>query len=182
MRASQRLAKELKHNIFRRNFITAITTIAVLFLVAAFIGSVFVFLVPCHNASVSIEDCPTVFTEISRCKGSFGGRGGNLQQIILDCCDGQRYFIEECNSELLTQLQELESGAAVTLLLHPNGGNIMELRHGDTILLEFDTVMRAKQINTIGFLIIGLLLYAFCIWLVFCGVQRVTRYKKERLA
>ena len=66
-----------------------------------------------------------------------------INQIAIDCADGERYFIDQVsiNTRLREDLAELEKNDNITMLIHPNGGNIVELTHCGAELLNFEETM-----------------------------------------
>ena len=101
-----------------------------LLVVGLLLGTVFTFGMQYWSETVTREEClyiETQFLDYKEIK-----QRSRINQIAIDCADGERYFIDQVsiNTRLREYLAELEKNDNITMLIHPNGGNIIDLRSG----------------------------------------------------
>ena len=94
------------------------------------------------------------------CRGIYRRHGG-LNEILVRFSDLEQQAIDSaCATEsLYNAVRALEPGTRVSLLLHPNSATILELRVGETVLLDFDRAAQALGREMSGFTVLGVLAY-----------------------
>ena len=136
-------------------------------------GTVFVFGQRYWEASVERQDCEIVYTQFASYAVEGNYRGNHIRTILVDCEDGQRYFINGplARGGVAEELKKLRPGEEITLLLHPHSDrSVVELSGENGTLLSFDTSMKKLAADRKGFLILGLVLYGIALgdlgWLI----------------
>ena len=135
-----------------------------LLIVGLFLGSVFTFGMQYWNANVTREECTVIDTEFVSYKEIHKPkRPMEIQEIAVDCANGERYFIDgvSVNTDLQESLSELSQQQGIHLLIHPNSNTIVELSTENGTILTFDETIRKLGGEAIGFLFLGLFMY-FC--------------------
>ena len=136
----------------------------ILFVIGAFMGTIFTFGVQYWNAEVSRDSCEVVETKFVSYK-EYSGRYGGIRQIAVDCLNGERFFIDgECASdEVCNLLYELKTNENITLLIHPAGDTIVEFSTDDNTILIFVDAMEKLRKEATGFLFLGIFMYSFAL-------------------
>ena len=132
-----------------------------LLVVGILLGSVFSFGMQHWNKEVTREECVKIQTQFLGYKEDL--RRGHIQQIIIDCANGNRYVIDgvSVNSKLLGYISKISPNENITLLIHPNSDTIVEFStRYDTILMFSETIDKLGGEAT-GFLFLGAFMY-FC--------------------
>ena len=76
--------------------------------------------------------------------------------------------------ELIDYIRSLNRGDELSVIFHPNSGVILEMHHGDRMLLGFDDTMHKLRREATGFLVMGIFMYGVCI----AGVWELIRREK----
>ena len=132
-----------------------------LLVVGILLGSVFSFGMQHWTKEVTREECVKIQTQFLGYKEDL--RRGHIQQIIIDCANGDRYVIDgvSVNSKLQDYISKLSTNEDITLLIHPNSDTIVEFSTNfDTILIFSETIDKLGGEAT-GFLFLGFFMY-FC--------------------
>ncbi len=176
-------------NLYKR-FITKDDTITlgqslVLLVVGLLLGTVFTFGVQCWNETVTKEECAYIETQFLDYKEI--KQRSRINQIAIDCADGERYFIDQVsiNTRLREDLAELEKNDNITMLIHPNGGNIVELTHYGAELLNFEETMETLGKDAKTFSYLGLFMYLASFLGLICTVLNISKNikaKKQKLS
>ncbi len=173
-----------------KRFITKDDTITLgqslaLLVVGLLLGTVFTFGVQYWSETVTKEECTYIETQFLDYKEI--KQRSRTNQIAIDCADGERYFIDQAsiNTRLRENLAELEKNDNITMLIHPNGGNIVELKHYCTELLNFEETIETlgKDAKTFGYL--GLFMYLVSFLGLICTVLNISKNikaKKQKLS
>ena len=122
------------------------------------IGTAMTFGTHYWKKDVSREEAVAAEATYQSCRKSYSAtpveflvRFSNLEQQAVD---------GSCASEALyQQINALEPGTRVSLLLHPNSATILEFRVGDTVLLDFDSTVKALRREVTGFTVLGVFVY-----------------------
>ena len=156
-----------------------------LLVIGAIMGTVFTFGMQHWNKTVTREECTYVETCFLDSWEIYGAnRPHTLNEILVDCSNGERYSIDSvCAKETIqNMLKEMKGGTEIQLLIHPNTDNIMEFKVGETVLLDFDYASEQLTDEGTGFFWLGIVLYAFAliglgytIWYLTFGKEH--RYK-----
>ena len=172
-----------------KRFITKDDTITlgqslVLLVLGLLMGTVFTFGVQYWNETVTKEECRYIETQFLDYKEI--KQRSRINQIAIDCADGERYFIDQVsiNTRLREDLAELEKNDNITMLIHPKGGNIVELRHYGAELLSFEESMENLDKDAKTFSYLGLLMYLVSFLGLICTVLNVSKNikaKKQKL-
>ena len=125
---------------------------------------------PGDNRPIGREEAICLSGTILEC--DVNRRQGDIHSIGLVLADQERYFVHDvCASQTLADaLAGLPDDAVVTLLVHPDSHNILDIRTEDGILLGFDRSVELLADNANGFGILGLVLIAIA---VFCGIKYI---------
>lgn len=154
-----------------------------LFVVGIFLGSVFTFGMQYWNASVEHDSCISVETQFISYKNIHKLLNKYvIKEIAIDCSNEQRYFIDgvSINSELESELSELEASDNISLLIHPNSDTIVEFRTEDKTILEFEETIEELDSESTGFLFLGIFMYLCSL----CGLYYIILYfvkKRENI-
>jgi hypothetical protein len=168
-----------------KRFITKDDTITlsqslVLLVVGLLLGTVFTFGQQYWNKTVTKEECTYIEAEFLDYKEI--KQRSRVTQIAIDCIDGERYFIGQklINTTLREALAEIENNDDITMLIHPTGGDILELTHNETELMSFDDSMEAlgKNAKTFGYL--GLFMYLASLMGLVCAVLNIGKNIKAK--
>ena len=108
-------------------------------------------------------------------------RKRRIRFIDLQFADSQEQCLDGflCSDALVKQLDQIPAGTPMNLLIHPTGGNIMQIEVQDTILLHFDSVMSGIRRNSITFACLGLLMFGGAVILVFEMLPKKRRRKRK---
>ena len=133
----------------------------VLLTVGIFLGSVFSFGMQYWNKEVTREECVKIQTQFLGYKEDL--RRGHIQQIIIDCTNGDRYVIDgvSINSKLQDYISKISPNEDITLLIHPNSDTIVEFSTNFNTLLIFSETIDKLCGEATGFLFLGSSMY-FC--------------------
>ena len=83
------------------------------------------------------------------------------------------YIDSACVNEMLRkQLDELERGTKMQILIHPNADTILDMRTSDNTILEFNDVMGKLEKEKYGFYLLGVFGY-------FSAVIGMTRFLED---
>ena len=137
-------------------------------------GTVFILGMRFWNAPITQEEAihtTAVFSSYTERRSR-----GNITEIIIHFDDQeQRYIDGSCiNNELREAIHTLVPGTQVSMIVHPNSNTIMDLKAGNTVLLEFQTTAEALAGDAAGFTALG----GFCYILAVCGCLSLL-FKKE---
>ena len=149
-----------------------------LIVIGLIMGTVFTFGMQFWSAAVSREECRVV--ETTFVDYEVVSRRGRVNEIIVECADGARFYIDGASvtDELRTELSELPLRGEITLLIHPNSSTILEFICGDEMLLEFENTMEALEGEAREFLWLGLAMYALSLYGVYCLI-RILHIRKQ---
>ena len=94
------------------------------------------------------------------------GKNHTIDEIIVDFYDNNQFYIAgECvNNKLIDDLNKIQSGTEVSLLIHPNSDTILDMRSDDCVILEFDNAQDKISRERNAFFIIGLFMYGIAIY------------------
>ena len=132
-----------------------------LLVVGILLGSVFSFGMQYWNKEVTREECVKIQTQFAGYKEDL--RRGHIQQIIIDCTNGDRYFIDgvSVNSKLQDCISKISPNEDITLLIHPNSDTIVEFSTNFNTILMFSETINKLGREATGFLFLGFFMY-FC--------------------
>ena len=113
-----------------------------LVIIGLFLGTVFTFGNQYWNADVKQSDAIKKEAIFDSYKETFGKRHSTkgIYVYFFDC--DQLYIDATCvNEKVRADLNNIESGTGVTLVIHPNSDTILDMRIGEYVILEFDNTM-----------------------------------------
>ena len=152
-----------------------------LLVVGILLGSIFSFGMQYWNKEVTREECVKIQTQFLGYKEDL--RKGHINQIIIDCTNGERYVIDggSVNSKLQNYLSKISPNEDITLLIHPNSDTIVEFSTSfETILIFSETIDKLGGEAT-GFLFLGFFMY-FCslvgLYYIVCHGRKKWKCKK----
>ena len=152
-----------------------------LLVVGILLGSIFSFGMQYWNKEVTREECVKIQTQFLGYKEVL--RKGHINQIIIDCTNGERYFFDggSVNSKLQNYLSKISPNEDITLLIHPNSDTIVEFSTSfETILIFSETIDKLGREAT-GFLFLGFFMY-FCslvgLYYIVCHGSKKWKCKK----
>ena len=151
-----------------------------LLVVGLLLGTVFTFGMQYWSETVTREEClyiETQFLDYKEIK-----QRSRINQIAIDCADGERYFIDQVsiNTRLREYLAELEKNDNITMLIHPNGGNIIELTHYGAELLNFEETIETLDKNAKTFSYLGVFMYLAAFLGLICTVLNISKNIKAK--
>ncbi len=150
---------------------------ALFLLIAGFLMSIVFTLSPFYwNVRVEPSQCPVVETEFLSWKAFYDG--ARLRDLAIDCADGERYFTDAhaTRDSLAEELSQLEPGTPLTLRIHPNSHDLLEIRAGDRELLNFDFAMSRIERAGKGFFRLAVVMYLFTL----IGLVNTVRHFRMR--
>jgi hypothetical protein len=145
------------------------------------LGSVFVFGARHWYADINKSDCTVVKTHILSCTEIERQGRHQSNYLRIDCANGERYDIHSLLSsqDLAATLQFLSDEDNVTLLIHPNGDNVLEISTEDRILLPFDKANGVMDYLNVGYLIMGCILYLFAAVSLYFVVYHINKKRRN---
>ncbi len=153
---------------------------AILFLIVGVIlGTVFTFGQQYWKKPINREDAISVEAEYSYHNQRLVRPDSHA--VSIHCTDGTIYDIDaHCVTyDILDYLDTLEKGSTLNMLIHPNSDTILSLDIFGQSILDFDEVIDDLHSANIGFLCLGIFMYALAV----CGAVRliaiaVRKFKK----
>ena len=168
-----------------KSFITKDNTITLgqslaLLVVGLLLGTMFTFGMQYWSETVTREECSyieTQFLDYIEIK-----QRSRINQIAIDCADGERYFIDQVsiNTRLRENLAKLEKNDNITMLIHPNGGNVVELIHYGAELLNFEETMELLGKDAKAFSCLGSFMYLASFLGLICTVLNISKNIKAK--
>ena len=155
----------------------------VLFLVGAFIGSVFIFGVQYWNASVTREECRTVETQfVSYRERHQPKRPIRVKEIAINCANSETYYIDgvSVNTELRNALSAMAENEDIVLLIHPKTNTIVEFFNKVDEILSFDETAKNLDTEKNGFFYLGLFMYVCSLCGLYCIVLHIIKIIKVK--
>ncbi len=130
----------------------------VLLFVCLWIGTVMTFGTHYWKKDISREEAVATEATYQSCRKRYSS---TPVEILIRFSDLEQQDINgSCASDALyQQIKSLEPGTRVSLLLHPNSATILEFRVGDTVLLDFDSTIKALRRDVTGFTVLGVFVY-----------------------
>lgn len=130
----------------------------VLLFVCLWIGTVMTFGTHYWKKDISREEAVATEATYQSCRKRYSS---TPVEILIRFSDLEQQDINgSCASDALyQQIKSLEPGTRVSLLQHPNSATILEFRVGDTILLDFDSTVKALRREVTGFTVLGVFVY-----------------------
>ena len=107
------------------------------------------------------------------------GKGkSDIPEISLYLVDGSIRHINHCcvSDEFLKKLENTPKGTEFKLLINPNNNYVVEVVANNKILLDFDKSQKNLEREGVGFLYLGIFLYASAVYFI---VQVVLDFKKK---
>ena len=153
--------------------------VAILLLVVGVVlGSIFTFGMQFWSNEPSYEDCTHIKTEFLSYKEI--KRHGHIQEIAIDCANGERYFIDGAtiNDELKTNFSKLSKNDTVSIVIHPESEDVLEFSSGAINLLSFKDSIRKINVESDIFLILGIFMY-ICAIFGLCRIIIILKNKKQ---
>ena len=125
---------------------------------ALFIGTVFA-TQPLRNRLITPEEAESITAVyIGAVRHS---RRGTTQSVELHFQDHPDIFAENRPAVLWDALDRVDAGSEMELLIHPDGGGVLQVRADGVLLLDFDSAMETAWNESLCFLGLGLFMY-FC--------------------
>ena len=126
------------------------------------LGSVFTFGMQYWNSEVTREECTLIDTQfVSYEEIHNAKRPTKIKEIIIDCVNGERYFIDgvSINTDLRNTVSKLSKQQKISLLIHPNSNTIVEFSTENGNMLAFNETIHKLEGESTGFLFLGLFMY-----------------------
>ena len=127
---------------------------------ALFIGTVFA-TEPLRNRQIAPEEAESITAVYAGAVRH--SRRGTTQSVELHFQDHPDVFAEIRPAVLWDALDRVDTGSEMELLIHPDGGGVLQVCADGVLLLDFDSSMETAWKESLGFLGLGLFMY-------FCGV------------
>ena len=143
---------------------------AILFLiVGAILGTVFTFGQHYWKAPIEREEAITVESEYSYHTQRLVRPDSHA--VSIHCSNGEIYSIDaHCVTyDILDFVHNLERGTTLEMLVHPNSDTILSLTVNGEEILNFDEVHNNLDFSNVGFLCLGIFMYALAV----CGAVRL---------
>ena len=143
---------------------------AILFLiVGAILGTVFTFGQHYWKAPIEREEAITVESEYSYHTQRLVRPDSHA--VSIHCSNGEIYSIDaHCVTyDILDFVHNLERGTTLEMLIHPNSDTILSLTVNGEAILDFDEVQNNLDFTNVGFLCLGIFMYALAV----CGAVRL---------
>ena len=111
-------------------------------------------------------------------EGIQGTRYSRSAVLKLYFKDNDTLFFNDCyiDTELVEKIDALPEGTRLDMLLHPNGDDIIECKAEGETLLDFEWATSRLLINSVGFVVIGICLYAIGAYFIYHTI-RLTRWR-----
>lgn len=131
----------------------------VLVLVCLFLGTVMTFGMHYWEKDISRAEAVPAEATYQSCREKYGRT--SLAEILVRFSDLEQQAVDSAyaSEALFDEINALEPGTKVSLLLHPNSATILEFRVGDTVILDFEKSMQSLRREVVGFTVLGILLY-----------------------
>ena len=147
---------------------------AILFLiVGAILGTVFTFGQQYWNAPIDREEAIAVEAEYFSYTRKF--LHPESHDVGIKCKTKNpnyvKYYIDaSCVTyDILDFVHSLERGTTLEMLIHPNSDTILSLTVNGEVILDFDEVQGNLDLTNVGFLCLGIFMYALAV----CGAVRL---------
>ena len=125
---------------------------------ALFIGTVFA-TQPLRNRQITTEEAESITAVYAGAVRH--SRRGTTQSVELHFQDHPDVFAENRPAVLWDALDRVDTGSEMELLIHPDGGGVLQVRADGVLLLDFDSAMETAWNESLCFLGLGLFMY-FC--------------------
>lgn len=125
---------------------------------ALFIGTVFA-TQPLRNRQITPEEAESITAVYAGAVRH--SRRGTTQSVELHFQDHPDVFAEIRPAVLWDALDRVDTGSEMELLIHPDGGGVLQVRADGVLLLDFDSAMKTAWNESLCFLGLGLFMY-FC--------------------
>ena len=125
---------------------------------ALFIGTVFA-TQPLRNRQITPEEAESITAVYAGAVRH--SRRGTTQSVELHFQDHPDVFAEIRPAVLWDALDRVDTGSEMELLIHPDGGGVLQVCADGVLLLDFDSAMETAWKESLGFLGLGLFMY-FC--------------------
>ena len=137
--------------------------------IGLFLGYIFMQM-PKWNAEITRDEATHIAGYYQACDVSY--RKGRIHSISLILSNTDKLFIHQtCASEALVEsLSAIPQDTEITLLIHPNSHNIMEIEVNGEILLDFEHSQELLSNNASGFFFLGIGMIAIAIY---CAVNLI---------
>lgn len=138
-------------------------------------GTVFTFGMQYWNAPITQEEAVCSTAVYASYKEQL--ERGRVKEIILRFEDHEQLYIAGVciNDEIRDSIHNLAPGTQLALMVHPNSNQIMDLKAGNSVLLDFPDTSEKLTGEATGFLGLGL----FCYVLSVCGLISLV-FRKTR--
>ena len=132
-----------------------------LLVVGVVLGTVFTFGMRYWNSSVTKDKAIFTEAEFSSYEIIYGRRHSTVKEVKLIFNDREPLFIDGacCNQEVLDKLDTVISGTELQMYLHPNGGELLDIRNNGISILRFDDAVDAVSSEASAFFILGVFMY-----------------------
>lgn len=148
----------------------------VMALISIFMGTVFSStLLP--NRPISKEEATQLTCTYKEFTGHKKLKGGFTEIKLLSYDGSAQYINSSCvTDEIFKAIEETAPGTKFNMLVNPNNDYIVELVVNDVVILDFATAQKAIEINSVGFFILGIVMYIFAIFFI---VQAILDFRKK---
>ena len=145
-------------------------------IVTSIIAIVFTFVVPFYNAPIEKSEAISItatFSDYSKIRSK-----GVVQSLMLSFHNHTSLRIDRTciNDKLISELDNIEAYTQVSMLVHPNSNNIMELSYNGKEILNFEYSKNKMNFITNIIIFFGLILYI----VIFYNVYKYIKTHKNK--
>ena len=151
-------------------------------IVGLVLGTIFTFGSSYWQSKVTREECEVVETEFVSLETRSRPRiyrFGIIEETYIICSNGEDYLLRYTPQGTSDALRELRPQEEITLLLHPNGGDVLEVSTTEKTILPFEKANSSNYKEGIGFIFLGLFMYGSAIFGL-CAMIRTIGRKRRR--
>ena len=165
---SARAEKNAKRTRNRFGYIGRIANLA-LVIVCLFFGTALIIGEHYWKKPISREEAIAAEAAYQSCEKRYG-HYMVLQALQVRFSDLEQQYIDRAaaTEALCDAVRALEPGTRLSLLLHPNSATILELRVGETVLLDFDRARSALRREVRDAAAVGVVMYLCGLYLAVC--------------
>lgn len=153
--------------------------VAIFMLIAGLLlGTVFTVGEQFWNKDIERNDCIRLQTQFE----SYACNN-NYEHINIKCKDGNTYGLNNAgwNSEVVEQLDKIEPGQTIILLLHPNSHEILEFQTSSGDILKFSKAINSINFDRKGFFILGIIAYVGGLYGLYYVIIHIKRKCKKNI-
>ena len=145
---------------FIREFMDIPRGVCIFFIVVGIVlGNIFVIGELYWNKVLPREEFIPVTAAFDDYKLYHGGKGGSVSAVKLSFSDYDYVYTAVYTADLGDALGKLKSGDRLEMLLHPNSGEVWEIKYRDVYVLSLGDTAKDIHFETVGFVVLGIICY-----------------------